>query len=253
MKRMYVTLAATALVGLGALVPVSTAHAETGPGTAGYNLSANTSVVEGQNVFSPSGTGSAATPASAKSTAEFTVQSGPLQLVAVPDLNFGRVELNKVLNGGTQELMNNTVATDGTIATSKNITAFDGNNVGALIVNDLRGTGGGWKLSTTLSDKFTSKTTSPSTAPDLVGIKLNLTSNGQNQVDGTAMVLNGSAIGPTAIQVAEAVSGKGKGATGWVLNTAASASLTLPIQQNIDVPNDAVYQADITWTLAAGA
>ncbi|KRL11063.1 WxL domain-containing protein [Schleiferilactobacillus perolens] len=243
MKRMYVTLAATALVGLGALLPATTVYGVTGPGTSttGPNLSANTTVTDGQTVFVPDGD----TPAKAKSTAEFTVQAGELQLVAVPDLNFGQISVGKILSGGKQELDNNGVKTD---STSKNVTAFDGNSAGKLIVNDLRGTGEGWRLSTSLANEFKSLTAN---APVLNGIKLNLTATGTNQVSGT-VALNGTDIDATGKQVASAASGLGKESTTWNITGSTNASLTLP-GQGVDVPNDAVYQADITWTLVAGA
>jgi hypothetical protein len=56
-------------------------------------LSANTSVTSGQKFFEAA-QGSAAT---AKSTAQFTVEGGTLQLIAVPDLNFGQIPLQRSL------------------------------------------------------------------------------------------------------------------------------------------------------------
>ncbi|MFT8411127.1 MAG: WxL domain-containing protein [Schleiferilactobacillus perolens] len=246
MKRMYVTLAATALVGLGALLPATTVHGVTGPGTSttGPNLSANTTVVDGQTVFVPDGD----TPAKAKSTAEFTVQPGELQLVAVPDMNFGGIPIAKILNGGSQDLVDNTVKTDATIATSKNVTAFDGNSSGTLVVNDLRGTSAGWHLTTQLGPEFTSKT-----GPALKGITLKMTSTGTNQVAGT-IPLSGEDIGSDqAIQVAIAAKDTGQGTTLWPISQPGNANLKIGVHSGVNIPAGAVYQSDITWTLVAGA
>lgn len=223
MKRTYATLAAAALLGIsGALVPAATVHADgPGPGTADYNLSANTSVTSGQKFFEAA-QGSAAT---AKSTAQFTVEGGTLQLIAVPDLNFGQIPLTTIVSSGDKALENNLVSRADTEATSKNVTAFDGNSSGKLIVNDLRGITGGWTLSTTLGTQFTSKTAG---APALTGITLSLAATGTNQVNGT-ISLGGNGIGASPVDVATATGAdQGKESTTWEVNTAANASLKFP-------------------------
>ncbi|MFK5283449.1 hypothetical protein ACI3PL_28135, partial [Lacticaseibacillus paracasei] len=82
-------------------------------------------VSAGQPVF----TATADQSASAKSTAQFTVDAGQLTLVAVPDLNFGAAKPATIVNGGTQSLVSNTVDN----GSSKGQSAFDGNNAGKLI------------------------------------------------------------------------------------------------------------------------
>ncbi|QEU47799.1 hypothetical protein FMM01_11065 [Schleiferilactobacillus harbinensis] len=248
MKRTYATLAAAALLGIsGALVPAATVHADgPGPGTADYNLSANTSVTSGQKFFEAAQGNSAAT---AKSTAQFTVEGGTLQLIAVPDLNFGQIPLTTIVSSGDKALENNLVSSADTDATSKNVTAFDGNSSSKLIVNDLRGITGGWTLSTTLGTQFTSKTAG---APALTGITLSLAATGTNQVNGTVS-LEGNGIGASPVDVATATGAdQGKGSTTWDVNTAANASLKFP-GQSAYIPASAIYQSDITWTLTAGA
>jgi hypothetical protein len=247
MKHTYATLAAAALLGIsGALVPAATVHADgPGPGTADYNLSANTSVTSGQKFFEAA-QGSAAT---AKSTAQFTVEGGTLQLIAVPDLNFGQIPLTTIVSSGDKALENNLVSSADTDATSKNVTAFDGNSSGKLIVNDLRGITGGWTLSTTLGTQFTSKTAG---APALTGITLSLAATGTNQVNGTVSLL-GNGIGASPVDVATATGAdQGKGTTTWNINEPDTASLKFP-GQSAYIPASAIYQSDITWTLTAGA
>jgi hypothetical protein len=244
MKRKGITFLTAALLGAAALLPVSTANAVAGPGTADYNLSGNTTVTNGQNVF----VAEAGASASAKSTAEFTVQSGPLQLVAVPDLNFGQANLSTLMNGGTQALANNGVNAAANVATSKNKTAFDGNSAGKLIVNDLRGSTGGWTLSTAFSGVFKAINN-----PDLNNITLSLSATGANQVAPNEQLnLAGTNIGATALNVATAGATQGKGATTWTVSGPTNASLTIPAQ-SANISANAVYQSDIVWTLIAGA
>ena len=76
------------------------ADTNAGPGNATTNLSGNTTVSAGQPVLRRLLIRSA----SAKSTAQFTVDAGQLTLVAVPDLNFGAAKPATIVNGGSQSL-----------------------------------------------------------------------------------------------------------------------------------------------------
>ncbi|ERL64833.1 WxL domain-containing protein [Schleiferilactobacillus shenzhenensis] len=246
MKRTYAALAATALLGLGgAMFTAAPAKAAVNHGPGKDTASALTTVVEstGQG-FIADGDGAA----KANSTAQFTVGAGALQLMAVPDLNFGEVPMETLLYGGTQKLVNNDVATAGVV--SKNGTAFDGNADGNLIVNDLRGATAGWKLTAQLGPSFTSMTDG---ADPITGTTMALTATGTNKVNTTLNpAINAPTIGTTAATLYTAAATEGKGETKWVINTPASASLEFKATTG-KVPNGAVYQSDIIWTLTAGA
>ncbi|MCH4170002.1 MAG: WxL domain-containing protein [Lactobacillus sp.] len=248
MKHSKIGLILTGLLA-GLLIAPGVANAAateggTGPGDATYNLKANTAVTPGGNYFAAS----TAETASAKSTAQFTITAGTLQLFAVPDLNFGAVPMSTLLNGGTQQLKDSNVAT-GDAASSKDREAFDGNNKGLLAIKDMRGATTGWKLSAAMNPTFKDQ----KGAPDLTNIALNLKADGKNSVNTTeALPLAGTNIGATATNVATATGTTGKGDTSWNLTDPTNANLTIP-KQAANIPSTATYQSTITWTLAVGA
>lgn len=213
------------------------ADTNAGPGTATTNLSGNTTVSADQPVF----TATAAQTASAKSTAQFTVDAGQLTLVAVPDLNFGAAKPATIVNGGSQSLVSNTVDN----GLSKDQSAFDGNNAGKLIVSDMRGTGKGWSLSTSMGSEFA--------AGDykLKGLSMNLAATGSNSFFGSNKALNlaGTNIGDTSTPVVSTnADNSGVGDTTFNLN---AASLNFPTATNSIFTANAAYQSNVTWTLGA--
>lgn len=215
------------------------ADTNAGPGTANANLSGNTDtmVSAGQPVF----TANDAQSASAKSTAQFTVKAGQLTLVAVPNLNFGDVEAATIVNGGTQSLVDNTVDN----GSSKGQSAFDGNNAGQLIVSDMRGTGKGWSLSTSMNPEFNSGDSK------LGGLSLTLAATtGSNSFFGSnkALELAGTNIGKTAKTVVSTNDNTGVGDTTFNLN---AATLNFPKATNSIFKADVPYQSDVTWILGA--
>jgi len=213
------------------------ADTNAGPGNKTTNLSGNTIVSAGQPVF----TALPAQSASAKSTAQFTVEAGQLTLVAVPDLNFGAANPATIVNGGTQSLANNTVDN----GSSKGQSAFDGNNAGKLIVSDMRGTGKGWSLSTSMNPEFTSGDSK------LEGLSLTLAATtGSNSFFGSnnALKLEGSNISDTSTVVSTNADNSGVGDTTFNLN---AASLNFPKATNSIFKADVPYQSIVTWTLVA--
>lgn len=228
------TLLATTL----ATPVVADTNAVPGPGTKTTNLSGNTIVSAGQPVF----TALPAQSASAKSTAQFTVEAGQLTLVAVPDLNFGAANPATIVNGGTQSLANNTVDN----GSSKGQSAFDGNNAGKLIVSDMRGTGKGWSLSTSMNPEFTSGDSK------LEGLSLTLAATtGSNSFLGSdkALKLVGTNISDTSTSVVSTnADNSGVGDTTFNLN---AASLNFPTATNSIFTADVPYQSNVTWTLVA--
>ncbi|EPC28647.1 hypothetical protein Lpp46_0351 [Lacticaseibacillus paracasei subsp. paracasei Lpp46] len=216
------------------------ADTNAGPGTATTNLSGNTTVSAGQPVF----TATADQSASAKSTAQFTVDAGQLTLVAVPDLNFGAAKPATIVNGGTQSLVSNTVDN----GSSKGQSAFDGNNAGKLIVSDMRGTGKGLSLSTSMDSEFASG------ASKLKGLSMNLAATGSNSFFGSNKALNlaGSNISDTSTSVVSTnADNSGVGDTTFNLNASSSASLNFPTATNSIFTAGAPYQSNVTWTLVA--
>lgn len=216
------------------------ADTNAGPGTATTNLSGNTTVSAGQPVF----TATADQSASAKSTAQFTVDAGQLTLVAVPDLNFGAAKPATIVNGGSQSLVSNTVDN----GSSKGQSAFDGNNAGKLIVSDMRGTGKGWSLSTSMDSEFASG------ASKLKGLSMNLAATGSNSFFGSNKALNlaGTNISDTSTSVVSTnADNSGVGDTTFNLNASSSASLNFPTATNSIFTAGAPYQSDVTWTLVA--
>lgn len=216
------------------------ADTNAGPGTATTNLSGNTTVSAGQPVF----TATADQSASAKSTAQFTVDAGQLTLVAVPDLNFGAAKPATIVNGGSQSLVSNTVDN----ASLKGQSAFDGNNAGKLIVSDMRGTGKGWSLSTSMDSEFASG------ASKLKGLSMNLAATGSNSFFGSNKALNlaGTNISDTSTSVVSTnADNSGVGDTTFNLNASSSASLNFPTATNSIFTAGAPYQSNVTWTLVA--
>lgn len=219
------------------------ADTNAGPGTANTNLSGNTTVSAGQPVFTATATQSA----NAQSTAQFTVDAGQLTLVAVPDLNFGAAKPATIVNGGSQSLVSNTVDN----GSSKGQVAFDGNNAGKLIVSDMRGTGKGWSLSTSMHSEFAS---GASGASKLAGLSMNLAATGSNSFFGSNKALNlaGTSISDTSISVVSTnADNSGVGDTTFNLNASSSASLNFPTARNSTFTPNAPYQSDVTWTLVA--
>lgn len=215
------------------------ADTNAGPGTANANLSSNTDTIvsAGQPVF----TATDAQSASAKSTAQFTVNAGQLTLVAVPDLNFGAAKPATIVNGGSQSLVSNTVEK----GSSKNQSAFDGNNAGNLIVSDMRGTGTGWSLSTSMDSEFSAG------ASKLTGLSMNLAATGSNIFFGSNKALNltGTNISDTSTSVVSTTTeNNGVGDTTFNLN---DAILNFPPATNSIFTAGTPYQSNVTWTLVA--
>lgn len=216
------------------------ADTNAGPGTASTNLSSNTEVSADQPVF----TATADQSASAKSTAKFTVDAGQLTLVAVPNLNFGAAKPATIVNGGSQSLVSNTVDN----GSSKDQSAFDGNNAGKLIVSDMRGTGKGWSLSTSMDSEFAAG------ASKLKGLSMNLKATGSNSFFGQNKALNlaGSNISDTSTSVVSTnADNSGVGDTTFNLNAADAAKLNFPPATNSIFTANAAYQSNVTWTLEA--
>lgn len=200
------------------------ADTNAGPGTATTNLSSNTTVSADQPVF----TETAAQTASAKSTAQFTVEAGQLTLKEVPDLNFGTAKPETIVNGGSQFL--------------------DVNNAGKLIVSDMRGTGSGWSLSASMNPVFASGDSK------LNGLSMTLKATGSNSFFGSnkALELAGINIDDTAKTVVSTnTDNSGVGETTFNLNTPKSATLNFPTAKNSIFTPNAAYQSNVTWTLGA--
>lgn len=223
-----------------------TASAASGPGDANYNLSGNgTSVSDASPVFEVNGEN----PATAKSTAEFNIRSGKLVLVAVPDFNFGTVEGAKVLNGGSQKLIDNAVQPDGK---SKNRSAYDGNTTGKLIIYDRRGTAGGWTLQLAMNPTFVPGLASENLTGNLTGLSLDVKGDATTTLN-KPLHLNGIGIGATATQIVNATT-DGAGDTEFNLHQSENATLNFPSGAvNTSYLADKPYQSDLTWTLTAGA
>lgn len=235
-------LGGTLLATMLAAPVVADTNAVSGPGNETTNLSGNTTVSEGQPVF----TAPAAQSASAKSTAQFTVDAGQLTLVAVPDLNFGAANPATIVNGGTQSLVNNTVDK----GSSKDQSAFDGNKDGNLIVSDMRGTGNGWSLSASMDPEFAAG----DSKPKLKGLSMNLEATGSNSFFGSKnpLKLAGTNISDTSTPVVSTnADNNGVGDTTFNLSASSSASLNFPKATNSTFTPNAAYQSDVTWTLAA--
>lgn len=217
-----------------------------GPGDANANLSQNTSV-SAPTVFTATG-GDNNDTATANTSAEFSVLAGPLQLVAVPDLNFGQVDGNVVVNGGEKTLADNNVTENP--GSSKNKTAFDGNTNGDVIVRDARGSGAGWQLNLSMKSLFTANDDNNST---LDGITLDVTDpQGKNSFEtDVAYPLAGNGVGDTAAPIAKAENGHGLADTTYKLNGAANAKLHFPAGKNVTYTTTKPYQTDLTWTLVA--
>lgn len=165
-------------------------------------------------------------------------------LVAVPDLNFGAAKPATIVNGGSQSLVSNTVDN----GSSKGQSAFDGNNAGKLIVSDMRGTGKGWSLSTSMDSEFASG------ASKLKGLSMNLAATGSNSFFGSNKALNlaGTNISDTSTSVVSTnADNSGVGDTTFNLNASSSASLNFPTATNSIFTAGAPYQSDVTWTLVA--
>ncbi|MDT2863623.1 WxL domain-containing protein [Lactococcus lactis] len=234
------TLLATTL----ATPVVADTNANAGPGTANTNLSGNTEVSADRPVF----TALPAQSASAKSTAQFTVEAGQLALVAVPDLNFGAANPATIVNGGSQKLVDNTVGK----GSSKDQSAFDDNNAGKLIVSDMRGTGKGWSLSISMNPQFT--TVASTETSTLKGLSLTLEAEGSNSFFGSNKPLNlkGTDISDTPTPVVSTNDdNSGVGDTTFNLNAEDSASLKFPSATNSSFTANAAYQSNVTWTLGA--
>ncbi|ERL64395.1 WxL domain-containing protein [Schleiferilactobacillus shenzhenensis] len=234
--------AALLLLVPAARVQAAAAEGGPGPGDSGYNLSFTTAVTKPTKYFAVAGPDGAA----GKSTAEFSVLSGSLALVAVPDLNFGPVPVRTLMLGGSQALKDNTVTAGTDTVQSKNQHAFDGNTTGQLIVDDLRGTGTGWQLTAKLAASFAAPD-----APDLTDVTMPLTAAATTQVgDATALAI-GQTVTAGGTTLATAAAGNGIGRTSWQFNQAAAAKLTFP-GQAANIPANTVYQSSITWTLVTG-
>jgi len=218
------------------------ADTNAGPGDENTNLSGNTTVSADRPVF----TATAAQTASAKSTAQFTVNEGQLTLVAVPDLNFGAAEAATIVNGGWQSLVRDPVDN----GLSKGKTAFDGNNAGMLIVSDMRGTGEGWKLSTSMNPEFDSGDFK------LKGLSMDLKATGSNSFLGEdkPLTLEGTISGDPTTVFSTNADNSGVGDTTFNLNAGDSGDstrLNFPKGINSTFKPNVRYQSDVTWTLEA--
>lgn len=125
-----------ALLTTGAPAVVSAAESS-GPGDGTTNLSTTQST--GFTVDSVTGK------AEADSTAEVVVNPGTLSLYKVPNLNFGSVDVQKLIGGGdTLALKNGALSSDAK--------TFDGDSEQIIGVQDYRGTNAGWVLTASLSN-----------------------------------------------------------------------------------------------------
>lgn len=233
-------LGGTLLATMLAAPVVADTNAGPGSGTETTNLSGNTTVSAGQTVF----TATADQRASAKSTAQFTVEEGQLTLVAVPNLNFGAAKPATIVNGGSQKLEKNTLDN----GSSKGQSAVDGNNAGNLIVSDMRGTGKGWSLSASMGSDFTSGTST------LTGLSLTLEAEGNNSFfdpKNQHLNLKGTITSNSPIVVSTNADNSGVGDTTFNLNASSSASLNFPKATNSTFTANAAYQSNVTWTLGA--
>lgn len=213
-----------------------------GPGDSGYNLSFTTAVTQPTKYFAVAGTDGAA----GESTAEFSVLPGSLALVGVPDLNFGPVPVRTLMLGGSQALKDNAVTPGTDPVQSKNQQAFDGNTTGQLIVDDLRGTGTGWRLNAKLAASFAAPN-----APDLTDVTMPLTAAATTQVGDAPALAIGQTVTVGGATLATAAAGNGIGRTSWQFNKPTAAKLTFP-GQAANIAANTVYQSSITWTLVTG-
>lgn len=147
MKKIFASLTVSGLVLLtvasgGTALAASSTDNPNGPGTTENNISAGTT---GEGFVSKD----INTPATAKSTAEFTVDPGFLTLDKVPDLNFGTTEAGTLKTAKTLKLSDFKVKTPGT---SKNKTAFDGNSNGNVVSDFVGATPIDWQLSASLGE-----------------------------------------------------------------------------------------------------
>ncbi|GCF93108.1 hypothetical protein NRIC_09990 [Enterococcus florum] len=241
-----ITLTASAAAAMMAASPALAA------GTGDNNISSNTKAGEGYVATMAENEG--------KSTVQFTITPGDLTLDRVPDLNFSQhdskgknVSVNALAsNGVVLDLVDNTVDTSS--VTSKNKTAFDGNNDGGLQVTDYRFNQTGWNVHASLSDftKDGGDADGVEGTRKLDGIRLllklaapdNTNEEGANIStieDGTAIVAGGGAVPVLRTQ-------DGKTANGTTKTTTASGT-TLEIAKQADV-QPGTYQADMTWTLS---
>lgn len=248
LKKTWMIFGASLLALTSAGVTAQSVHAaaeagSTGPGDAQYNLSANTSVTSTGNYFSTTGG-----PASGISSAEFTIQGGQLRLIAVPDFNFSTVSIDKVVQGGTQSLLNNSVTTSG--VTSKNTNAFDGNAGGLVQINDFRGVTSGWTLSLKTGGDFTTTTDGSDTITKAsLAISAPTATKPTSQAN---IALAGSDITATGASIATAGDDQGKGQFSWTMGSTESATVNFG-GENVTLKNNAVYQTPLTWTLTAAA
>ncbi|MHA3067334.1 WxL domain-containing protein [Lacticaseibacillus saniviri] len=228
-----------------------------GPGTTATNISTATTIGEG---FASKENA----PASANSTAEFTVTPGALTLDRVPDFNFGDIGtsqlVKKSLKTSNLDFSSNNAKTGGT---SKGKTAFDGNSAGELQLTDYRGTNAGWVVYGQISPFTVVEPTSPakdgttSTKTSMLTGKLTLNSMtpAEADYDGDSAIATqkvdletgakSDQLG-TAAAVWQAALDTGQGLN-KVKFGAGAATLTLTRNAHTE---SKTYQATMRWTLA---
>lgn len=213
-------------------------------GTADQNLSANvdaaTAGADGAVQYDAT-----TDPATATTTAELTVTPGVLSLNAVPDLQFGEAQVKDVVaQDTTLNLASNTVAA----GPVQGQTAFDGNNVGFVMVTDYRGNNAGWRLeanatsfATATSDELTGKLTLTGTAQTTQG------ADGLATMTGTVTTgaLGAGTPGDNVV-VWQAAAGTGQGQN--TTQVVKDGGTTLTLDRNTAAVAG-VYQAALTWTL----
>lgn len=205
-----------------------------GPGDVDNNLSNNTTVETAETFFSDDDTG----PAVGESTAEFSVAPGRLRLVAVPDMHFGQVPAQTVLNGGTQ-------AMDASQTPSSSKPTNDGNPHNLVIVSDYRGATTNWSLKLAMTNEF-------SAGPDnsLRGLALTIGDvKGKNSSGDQAMTLGGTKIKDDGVELVKLADGDNwSGDTSYEL-APEQVTLRFPEKTNVAFVRNAAYQGKLTWTL----
>ena len=225
-----------------------------GPGKADTNISQGTTIGEG---FLSSDT----SPASANSTAEFTVDPGNLTLDRVPDFNFGNIKtsqlVSKAITIPNLDLNSNTVKTD---STTKNKTAFDGNSQGTLQVTDYRGSNAGWVVygqitPFTVVNPTSKETADPAFSGSTLTGQLIFNSSTQGSYDGdqpvaTKQVSVTTGARANLLGAASAVWQAGID-TGQGLNSVTFGAKATSLKLNRNAHTEAkTYQATMRWTLA---
>ncbi|MEN3086430.1 WxL domain-containing protein [Lacticaseibacillus paracasei] len=184
------------------------------------------------------------------SVAEVNIQGEPITLDQVPDLNFGTIEIDKLIAGEvSQPLVDNTVPV-GPVKTAAD--PKDGNATGDLSVTDNRGTNVGWELTAQLGDMKNAGGKALAGSMILKGTDIKTDNVSLNAINPGAalpeLVIGGAAVSVWKANAATGTDdGQGQGKNTAVIKNAGGT--TLKLKQNL-TPTAGQYQAAITWTLA---